>query len=277
MFNLRNINIISLYVIMNEETYYIHDNGGRPFKVDILDKKITDSFINYDIEDSYYIEFVTYYPKQIFIGKSPKNKMTEFSGGYGKKFDGNSILLRIKKNTYVYIGNIIYSFSSLNKIIKYESYVGNSDVTYPYAIDEKGYIYLFPYQIIIDPVNSNREKYEETKEFNVYNYYYTNNLMTQNLGCIPPVESSHNFENISKFYIGDCQYTLKYDSCPKKEYDRFLKDFKEDNVDRHGISIVHRDGKITQLTKEMYVNMMKKFGEFMGFQKLNVIMIHDRG
>ena len=36
-------------------------------------------------------------PKKVFIGKSVKNEMTKFSGGYGKYFDGNSILLNISK------------------------------------------------------------------------------------------------------------------------------------------------------------------------------------
>ena len=63
--------------------------------------------------------------------------MTEYSGGYGDEFDGNSILVHISENKYVYIGSSIYSFESQAKIIRYISPVGNSDVPYPYAIDEK--------------------------------------------------------------------------------------------------------------------------------------------
>ena len=45
--------------------------------------------------------------------------MTKFSGGHGKEFDGNSILLKIKKDRYVFIGNTIYEFSIKNdKILK---------------------------------------------------------------------------------------------------------------------------------------------------------------
>jgi hypothetical protein len=80
--------------------------------------------------------------KKVFIGKSIKNERTTFSGGYGKYFDGNSILLNLSKNKYVYIGESIYSFETKNdKILEYHSPVGNSDVPYPVAVGEK-YVYF---------------------------------------------------------------------------------------------------------------------------------------
>ena len=36
--------------------------------------------------------------------------MTNFSGGYGPKFDGNSILLQIDSNKYVFVGHNLYEF-----------------------------------------------------------------------------------------------------------------------------------------------------------------------
>ena len=60
--------------------------------------------------------------------------MTEFSGGYGKKFDGNSILLQLNDNRYA-IGCYIYEFTS-NKIISFISPVGNNDFPYPFALDK---------------------------------------------------------------------------------------------------------------------------------------------
>ncbi len=49
-------------------------------------------------------------PNNVFVGKSPKNRMTIFSGGYGSKFIGNTILVDVKNNEYVFISNIIYKF-----------------------------------------------------------------------------------------------------------------------------------------------------------------------
>ena len=84
-----------------------------------------------------------YEPLEIFIGNSPKNKMTEFSGGYGNKWDGNSILLRIGTDgefKYVHIGMRIYEFITDEIITKYVSSVGNNCVPYPYA-ESKNWCY----------------------------------------------------------------------------------------------------------------------------------------
>lgn len=76
---------------------------------------------------------------EIFIGSSPLNEMTKFSGGHGAKWDGNSILLRIGPDDefkYVHIGMDVYEFTTDEKIIKYVSSVGNNCVPYPYAESE---------------------------------------------------------------------------------------------------------------------------------------------
>ena len=93
------------------KTYYTHDNGGRPFKVVVEDKKVyvykykkydetTNSFL-YSEKPIKYEKNNYFKCKNIFIGKSPKNKLTILSGGYGAKFTGNSILLQITQNKYV--------------------------------------------------------------------------------------------------------------------------------------------------------------------------------
>ena len=86
-------------------------------------------------------------PRKIksFVGKSPINNMTKYSGGHGKKFDGNTILLQKNKNTYFLIYASIEEFKVFNdEIIKFVSPVGNNDVPYPYAIG-KNNIYAFHY------------------------------------------------------------------------------------------------------------------------------------
>jgi len=81
--------------------------------------------------------------KKSFIGKSPKNKMTKFSGGYGPKFTGNTILLQLTpKDRYVYIGSEIYEFNFPEEIIKYTSPVGNNDVPYPSAFSENFALFM---------------------------------------------------------------------------------------------------------------------------------------
>lgn len=106
-------------------------------------------------------KIVTYKPLEIFIGKSPINEMTLFSGGHGDKWDGNSILLRIgtyDEFRYVHIGIDIFEFVVNEQITKYVSSVGNNCVPYPYA-ESQNFCYCMSDKLktpIID--HSNREK-----------------------------------------------------------------------------------------------------------------------
>ena len=106
--------------------------GGRPFKVSI-DKIIArvynsnysdDGRAQYSEEPNHIFTEV----KRVFIGESPRNKMTKFSGGYGPRFDGNSILLDIGNREYVFIGHRIFRFEAKFEITSYVSPVSNNDV-----------------------------------------------------------------------------------------------------------------------------------------------------
>ena len=165
------------------KSYFIHFNGGRPFLVYI---KNNDVHI-YKISNNYYIrnsnwskindnnkwaynEFVkSYNYKKIFIGKSPKCDMTNFSGGYGSKFDGNSILLQIDTNKYVFIGAYIYEFKIDDIINQYYSPVGNNDVPYPVALGSKNNYFM------LDKTYVSNDKFKDLTKKNkidLYSYYY---------------------------------------------------------------------------------------------------------
>ena len=123
--------------------------------------------------DFEYIQHVSRYEnfKQIFIGKSLQCPQTEFSGGIGDYFDGNSILLKLNQNVYVYIGDRVYEFEveEDEEIISYHSPVGNSDVPYPFAVGKK-YAYF-----MLDKKRVPREDYDQQIPENcvdAYNYYY---------------------------------------------------------------------------------------------------------
>lgn len=176
------------------KTYEIHDNGGRPFLVAIkgnskgsnvvriykMDPKIKAELKWDEMAKPYqYAALIKeYHPKKIFIGKSPKNPMTEFSLGYGKKFDGNSILLELKeKYRYVYIGSEIYEFSipSDDKIIKYWSPVGNNDVPYPVAIGELNAYFMLESDKSYVPLSKITEicgKLTANEMTDLYNQYF---------------------------------------------------------------------------------------------------------
>ena len=127
--------------------YFIHDNHIRPFRVEINESKIqifkeqsSEKICSFDNVD------------KIFIGKSPLNEMTRFSGGSGDDFDGNTILIHLGGLRYVFIGRQIYTFTSESEIQKYVSPVGNNDIPYPYAVDQIGQYYLLEEDIIVTDI-----------------------------------------------------------------------------------------------------------------------------
>ena len=155
------------------KTYKIHDNGGRPFEVTVSGKKVT-VMMNMDTFEIVNGKFVDIKnpPKQlfsidvteVFVGK--KSPAGGYDGLSPSKAEGNSILLHVSGNKYRFIGQDIYDFSPLNgdKIVKYYSDVGNSDVPYPFAVGEK-YIYFMIEKVAV-PV----EMFDLKKD--VYGQYY---------------------------------------------------------------------------------------------------------
>jgi hypothetical protein len=127
---------------MKGTAYFTHDNGGRPYKVVIT----KDTFAVYrpcktelhswgtTYTGAYLTEVIapTKYNK-VFIGRDKS---------LGKDFDGNSVLVNVSGNAYVFIGHEVCGMIIDDEIIEYKSPVGNSDVPYPYAIG-KNNTYLF--------------------------------------------------------------------------------------------------------------------------------------
>lgn len=237
------------------KNYYTHDNGGRPYKVSFFENNVW----IYDNDTNKLITELL--SDKIFIGKSIENKMTNFSGGFGDKFDGNSIILEFD-NKYKFIGHKIFNFITLCPIKIFSSPVGNNDVPYPYAIDENDNIYLLIENVILINHNLNLEDIN----LDPYEYYYRNCLITKDLG-INNFKKYHPdyqpFNNIAKYFIGEDQYTFRYYPDPDEEYDRLSQ--------MGQIKIVFEDNTEKLVDKQMYNYIMNDFGSFKGFQRLNTI------
>ena len=126
--------------------YLVHDNGGRPFMVWKSGKNVVGIYKKtqkyYDLPDEarekvdsqigdrtkLYTHLIKQYSnvKKVLPGR-------DYSG-YSKH--GNSILLELPGSKYVYVGECIYEFTSQEPILKYYSWLGNSDVPYPVAISK---------------------------------------------------------------------------------------------------------------------------------------------
>jgi hypothetical protein len=151
--------------------YYTHDNGARPFKV-VINKKDISVYREYEIdydkdeygyEDKPILKFSNV--EKIFIGKNPRYYPRILYGEeYEEEDDGNSILLQIKNNKYVFIGEKISQFHSYEKITKFLSPIGNSDVPYPFAIDKDKNYYLMIEDVVFKPKGKTDDPYGD--------YYY---------------------------------------------------------------------------------------------------------
>jgi hypothetical protein len=249
------------------KTYFIHNNYNRPFLVSIVNKNVTiykipSEKIDYNkpIEKSDYTQHVSSFtPQEIFIGKSPKIPMTVYSGGFGKAFDGNTILLKINDKKYIFISNKIYSFTPYAKIVRFVSPLGNNDVPYSYAVDINNNYYLLIESVVL-PIKS--------KKINdPYEYYYSKKLITPNIGRVPPKKPLiPNFESISEYYIGKDKYTLTYVVNSEQDYNRLIPEY--------GLAMyIVKNGKKIKITKKDYVQIMKNFGKIYGFKKIKNIKI----
>jgi hypothetical protein len=155
---------------MGTKSYEIHDNGGRPFRVDIQGNKVTvwKNMDTYDMIDGKFTtiphphkEILEFTADEVFVGKkSPK-------GGYDglkpKDAEGNSILLLVGSK-YVYIGSEIYEFTPVkgDTIEKYYSDIGNSDVPYPYAVGKTHmYMMLDKVAVALDFFDLKQEIYQQ--------------------------------------------------------------------------------------------------------------------
>ena len=126
-------------------TYKIHDNGGRPFTVavDNSQKKLSIFEHPYDFKTWQELpqkHFKDYAFKQIWIGED----IFHFGrADWDPKWKGNSILAQLSANRFLFIGWEIYEFTLMpgDAPVAYSSYVGNSDVPYPYLVG-KTHTYL---------------------------------------------------------------------------------------------------------------------------------------
>ena len=172
----------------NEKTYFIHDNNGRPFLVYVNIKNKRVSIYKQSQKHWYpankwskninnnkwvYIKFIkTYKYQKIFIGKSNLTELSRLGGGYGKKFYGNSILLKINSKKHVFIGQNIYEFNTTEIINEYYSTVGNNDVPYPVAIGEKNTYFMLDKRYLSNRYFIEKQSFSKNIKQNAYLYYY---------------------------------------------------------------------------------------------------------
>lgn len=265
--------------------YYTHNNGGRPYKVDIRDEEVK-IYNNYEIKNPDK-PIVAFKPSKVFIGESPEC--------YAEKYDGNTILLEIGENEYIYIGECITKFKTLSKVIYYLSPVGNNDVPYPFAIDEKGNFYLIAEDIILLAEGGHVAGIKETEDCDPYEYYYHKSKI------------GRDFDR--RVYVGENKYWFGFHDDSEEIYDRLTKNSTLDlyigretkakklvikgdmyienekgekipcnNLEINGeeFSFSNPSERI-KYTKEEYVQLMKDIAKEKGIKKLEFVTLKKRG
>ena len=244
-----------------EETFLIHDNGGRPFQVKIRNHSETPEtpktvqIYKANVKDETYESkpSIILKAEKVFIGVSPKTPLTMYGRGYGKAFDGNSILLRIKPLEYVFIGQSIFSFRSLFPIKMYVSEVGNNDVPYPYAVDDHGNHYIMGEKVIITkPIPTD----------DVITWYHKVITMS------PEDRFDESTTDFLKLYDGDEKYTMRFTPHPAKAFNRF------ENV----VSVVTKESYPNKIVidKKEYVKIMKSYAKLHGIKALKTKVLIPR-
>jgi hypothetical protein len=194
--------------------------------------------------------------RRIFIGESPSDHHDTVPT---ENHDGNSILVEIALLRYVFIGHYIIQFSTIDHIrdnagnnwreYGFVSPVGNSDVPYPYAIDEKGRYYLLLENVRMDDVPAD-------SKHQPYDWYYRRSRITRDLAYIDPDMGRQLVDgNIEHFYLGDDEYSLSYHPEFYTEYNRLTTCFGPLFVKYTGQT---QKVKLDQLD---YVELMCSFGE----------------
>ena len=229
------------------ETYRTSDNGGVAYIVEIdfpsLLVYTTKHNGHYWVKDT----LIRQYSRcAYFVGQSFENEVTAFNRTYGPSYNGNSILVRLSDNRYVYIGRTIIEFTTFGRIVEYHSPVDWCLCPAPYAIDDLGNTYLITEDVIIRDVPSG---------VHPYTHYYELSQITTDMGSVPPRPPKKTFERIQHWFINGREATMTYRPHPKAEYDRLTAGYEG------RMSISKKNGTRTRirLTRNGYVRLMNRF------------------
>jgi hypothetical protein len=159
--------------------YDTMDNGVRPYRV-IVDGSNVSIYNGTRSEDDTYN-----YDKLI---RSVKVKKVYLGGK--KKDLGNSILLHLSGNKYMYIGHEIYEFQMLDSVDTYFSIMGNSDVPYPVLLGTE-YAYFMLDHCYVPRALFSQSMTKKDWEDAYQRYYGYTNPMTSEKQTLDEIRTLH--------------------------------------------------------------------------------------
>lgn len=258
-------------IMSDTKEYQTFDNGGRSFLVKVTGNEVSvhtwtgwcdvKRVNKFSSEPAY-----KYSAQKVFVGKTVDNAMTRFSGGHGPHFDGNSILVQLTDLTYVYIGNVLKTFTSIESIVEYISPVGNSGVPYPWATDETGNVYLMLDDVVILKgvgLSDDLASYDDP-----YDHYYRMSHVTPDI-CRHPTPTEPVLAEYAslKMWIGGDQYVMRYHAKCGDEYDRLTRD----NTEKLELESIDTPRHVA--TQEEITSLLEKYANQIGVAPIKDLVL----
>lgn len=155
--------------------YQIHDNGDTPFEVNVRGKTV-EVCKGVPSDDGWEINFdeqiLKYTVKEVYPGENLQTPME--IRVYGKDSAiGNTVLLHVTDDTYIYIGGEIYQFNLQQgeAVEAYYSKIGPNDVPYPVLLGTQN-VYFPIEHVQVSRDLFSRYDMNEMEWADAYQYYY---------------------------------------------------------------------------------------------------------
>jgi len=131
----------------NTTTYTILDNGNHPFQVEVNGKTVEICKGTHDPDDydivNYNVSVKKLPVQDVYPGEALCDPAIMVGRDFmcGKEYLGNTVLLHVSGNRYIYVGATIYEFTMEDDFEAYYSVIGPNDVPCPVLLGSKN-VYL---------------------------------------------------------------------------------------------------------------------------------------
>ena len=155
--------------------YQIHDNGDTPFEVNVRGKtvEVCKGAKNADGDyDNYDEQVMKLAVKAVYPGTNLQTPMEVRVFGSDPAV-GNTVLLHVTGDTYMYIGGEIYQFNLQRgeTVEAYYSKIGSNDVPYPVLLGTQR-VYFPLEHVSVERALFDRYDMNEMEWADAYQYYY---------------------------------------------------------------------------------------------------------
>ncbi len=195
-----------------------------------------------------------------------KYRATEiFIPGEGN-LKGETILLRISQDTYVFIGMIIYEFKPLAPIVKYDFDMFSKYFSSPYAVDSNGNYYILIWFCILLNRKGGLTELIKPEHPNcpgliLYQARYIS-MPPSDEKSIVKLWKKLDGSDVKFFYSKGKRAELVYNLVPRETYEKNSPCY-----------VIKKNGERWNITADDMVQIMSSFGEKVGIKSMKCDMI----